>query len=163
MPSVASLYINFSIIYRLLQASKGCNWIILIIVQLPTSAGRNRTLSNLRQENNSFWDKNVVTFTKDMMYTVQERAKMCNYLIKQECWYCLNPWKKVNKTLGSFGDYMSGGKKYLKRGRQEIHDLSLSPAQHNQISNSNISSQFELYNLNIFTRVPYSLTLNMWY
>lgn len=58
---------------------------------------------------------------------------------------------------------MSGGKKVLEEGETEIHDLSLSPAQHNQISNSNISSQFELYNLNIFTRVPYSLTLNMWY
>lgn len=51
-----------------------------------------------------------------------------------------------------------GGKKDLKRVRQQVYDSSWSPAQHKLISNSNISSQFELYNFPVFTRVPYSLT-----
>lgn len=60
-PSVASRYINLIIIYRLLQASEGCNWIILIVVQLPAAACMNGILRDLKLERKPSWDEIVVT------------------------------------------------------------------------------------------------------
>lgn len=47
LPSVPSLYTSFTLICRLLQASKACHWIILIVVQLPASVDRNTALRDL--------------------------------------------------------------------------------------------------------------------